>query len=270
MTALSGFLNEVRRVKRDEVKARASRAPLQELRARLRDLPAPRPFRQALETIVATAGTRPHIKLIAELKKASPSGGVLRQDFDPVKIAAIYEEHGASALSVLTDESFFQGHLETLTAVRPVTRLPLLQKDFVLDEYQIVEARVHGADAVLLIVAMLEPRQLADYQAVAAGYGMDALVEVHTLKELERALATEASLIGINNRDLDTFTTDLATTVHLMQEVPPGHTVVGESGIETRRDIQRLEDAGVQAVLVGEAFMRSPDIGKKVKELLGR
>lgn len=263
---ISGFLTEVRRAKQAEVKARAGRTPLADLKARIRDLSAPRPFTAAL-----TAG--PGLSLIAELKKASPSGGVLREDFDPLKIAAIYEEHGASALSVLTDTPFFQGRLETLKDLKsgptPPTRLPLLQKDFLLDEYQVVEARAFQADAVLLIVAILEPRQLADYLALAADLGMDALVEVHTAKELEQALKVEARLIGINNRDLDTFTTDLETTIRLMKEVPSGHTVVSESGIETRRDVERLLVAGVQAVLIGEAFMRSPDIGEKMKELLG-
>jgi len=210
------------------------------------------------------------IALIAEVKKASPSAGVIRPDFDPVQIARDYEAAGASCLSVLTDEKFFQGSLDYLRQIRAAVKLPLLRKDFIIDEYQIHEARVAGADAVLLIAACLEKQQIEDYLGIARLLGLDVLVESHTYKELDKALRAGATLVGINNRDLTTFTVSLQTTLNLLKDIPDDSTVVSESGIRTRDDVVKLHQAGVDAVLVGESLMREKDIGKKVKELLGR
>ncbi len=207
------------------------------------------------------------LRLIAEIKKASPSQGLIRADFDPVTIARSYQAAGAHALSVLTERSFFQGDPAFLDEVRKAVPLPILQKDFVVDEFQIYEARVLGADAVLLIVAALEDAQLREYLHVASEVGVASLVEVHDEKELARVAET-ASLIGINNRDLVTFETDLATTERLMREMPAGRVVVSESGVATRDDVRRLAALGVNAVLIGETFMRAPVIEDKVRELM--
>ncbi len=210
------------------------------------------------------------IRLIAEVKKASPSKGVIRQDFDPVRIAGVYEESGASCLSVLTEKKYFQGSLEYLGAVRKAVTLPLLRKDFIIDEYQIFEARAAGADAILLIAACLDRRQLEDYLGMAAGLGLAVLVESHTYAELDKTLRAGARIVGINNRDLASFKVSLQTTFDLLKEIPDDRIVVSESGISTRDDVVKLEKAGVDAVLVGESLMREKDIGKKVKELLGK
>jgi indole-3-glycerol phosphate synthase len=210
------------------------------------------------------------IRLIAEVKKASPSKGVIRDEFDPVTIAQIYEESGASSLSVLTESRFFQGSLAYLGLIRKAVKLPLLRKDFIIDEYQIHEARAAGADAILLIAACLEKHQIEDYLAIAQQLGLDVLVESHTYKELDRSLRAGAMLVGINNRDLTTFTVSLQTTLDLLNDIPDDRIVVSESGVRTRDDVVKLHQAGVDAVLVGESLMREKDIGRKVKELLGR
>jgi indole-3-glycerol phosphate synthase len=210
------------------------------------------------------------VSLIAEVKKASPSKGIIREDFDPVKIARIYEECLASAISVLTDKAFFQGDLEYLTLIREAVKIPLLRKDFIIDEFQIYEARAFGADAILLIVSILDKTQLAEYQHLANELGLDSLIEVHTEKEVEKAIYADANIIGINNRDLSTFETNIDTTAHLIKLIPDDKIVVSESGISTRDDILTLKDQGVDAVLIGETLMKSDDIGKKIKELLGK
>ena len=212
--------------------------------------------------------------MIAEVKKASPSAGVICKDFDPVRIAREYEAAGASCLSVLTDEKFFQGSLANLKQIRESVKLPLLRKDFIIDERQILEAIEWGADAILLIVAILEDRQLADYQALASAAGLAALVEVHDEAELERALATGARLIGVNNRNLKTFEVDLGTTERLAAKVRhdvPGadRFLVAESGIHSRADVDRLRGCGACAILVGESLMRGGNIALKARELLG-
>lgn len=209
------------------------------------------------------------IRLIAEVKKASPSHGVIREDFDPVTIARIYEESGAACLSVLTDTTFFQGNLGYLARIRKAVNLPLLRKDFIIDEYQIHEARAAGADAILLIAACLEKRQIEDYLGIAGQLSLDVLVESHTRQELDTSLQAGAMLVGINNRDLTTFLVSLQTTLDLLKDIPDDRTVVSESGITTRDDVVKLSEAGVDAVLVGESLMREKDIGRKVKELLG-
>jgi indole-3-glycerol phosphate synthase len=213
-------------------------------------------------------GELPHI--IAEVKKASPSKGVIRADFDPVAIARRYEEAGASAISVLTEEKFFQGSLAYLTACRDAITIPVLRKDFIIDEYQITEARAAGADAVLLIAALLDTDTLRAFREQAESIGMSALVEVHDENELESALSSDAMIIGINNRNLQTFQVSLETTYRLVKGIPSDKTIVSESGIATNDDLQRLADAGVHAALVGESLMRAGDPGQKLMELMGK
>ena len=207
------------------------------------------------------------LALIAEVKRASPSAGLIARDFDPVRIATRYEAAGANALSVLTDEKFFQGHLDHLRAIRDAVDLPILRKDFVLDEVQIYEASAAGADAILLIVAALAQDDLVRLLDVAAACQLDALVEVHTLEELDRALETDARIIGINNRNLATFQVDLATTETLSEQVPPGILLVSESGIRTAGDSRRLRASGADAILVGETLMRTDDVAREVAAL---
>jgi indole-3-glycerol phosphate synthase len=250
--------------KRQEV-ARARQAmPLAELRRTLEALPPTRDLRQALSTRLGQ-GTR----IIAEIKKASPSAGLIRADFNAVAIASTYARHGAAAISVLTDSKFFQGELTFLSAVRQQVHLPLLRKDFIVDPYQLYEARWHGADAVLLIAAALDVPVLADLAALSLELGLEPLLEVHTAAELEKALACPGRVIGINNRDLHTFHTDVATTLELLRQVPDGYLVVSESGFKDRATIERLEAHGVAAFLIGESLMREPDIGAKLDELRG-
>jgi indole-3-glycerol phosphate synthase len=212
---------------------------------------------------------QPGLRVIAEVKKASPSAGVIRADFDPAKIALTYERHGADCISVLTDEHFFQGHLSYLTAIREVSRLPALRKEFVLDRYQLVEARAAGADAILLIAEILPGDRLKTLFDQATGLGLHVLVELHDADQLSRVIDCGATLIGINNRDLRTFQTTLDHTLDLLPNVPPGRGVISESGIKTNADMRRLEAAGVKGVLVGESLMRAPDIGQALDALLG-
>jgi len=249
--------------KREELAAAQAALPLAGLRATMRDAPTPRSFADALRG--------PAAGLIAEVKKASPSRGLLREDFDPVALAKTYAGAGAVAISVLTDEKHFQGTLGHLAAIRQALPdgPPLLRKDFLFDEYQLYEARLHGADAVLLITAILEPAVLAQLIAQAKSLGVDALVEVHNERELEQALAASAEIIGINNRDLRTFDVDLATTERLAPLVPAGAVIVAESGIFTRDDILRLRACGVHAVLIGEALVTALDPAAKIRELFG-
>jgi len=219
------------------------------------------------------APRRGQVGLIAEVKKASPSEGVIRENFDPVAIAKTYEAAGASCLSVLTDREFFQGSLDHLRAVREAVALPLLRKDFMIDERQLPEAIEHGADAILLITACLDDAQLAHLHRLATGAGLAALVEVHNEAELDRALAIDARLVGVNNRDLANFTVDLGTTERLAKRLAESggseKVLVAESGIHTRADVERLEACGAKAILVGTALMRQPDIAAKAAELLG-
>jgi indole-3-glycerol phosphate synthase len=233
------------------------------LRSRLRDAPPVRDFFAPL----AAAGP---IKLIAEVKKASPSKGVIRADFDPVAIAKTYEAHGAACLSVLTDEQYFQGSLETLRSVRQAVGIPVLRKDFILDSYQLLEARAAGADAVLLIAECLDDCQLRKLHNEAIEMGMTPLAEFYEPHNLDRILAAGAALVGVNNRDLRTFQVDLGHTIRMRSAVPLDCVLVGESGIDSRADVLRLQEAGVEAMLVGECLMREADIGRAVDRLLGR
>jgi indole-3-glycerol phosphate synthase len=257
-------LAEILAHKREEVAAAKARVAPAALAARARAISEPtRGFRRAL----LAGGTSPRV--IAELKRRSPSKGEIRRDFDPVAIARAYEAGGAAALSVLTDERFFGGSLAVLESVRRATRLPLLRKDFVLEAYQLDEARVAGADAILLIVAALAPADVGRLREHALGLGLDALVEVHDEAELDVAKGAGADLIGTNNRDLATFHTDLAVTERLARRVPEGALVVAESGIFGREDLARLQRAGAAAFLVGESLMREPDPGLALRRLLG-
>lgn len=208
------------------------------------------------------------IALIAEVKKASPSAGVICRDFDPVRIAKEYEAAGASCLSVLTDEKFFQGSLDYLRQIRAAVKLPLLRKDFIIDERQILEAIEWGADAILLIVSILDDERLKKFHELAKEAGLAALVEVHDAPELERALKIGAELIGVNNRDLKTFKVDLATTEKLASRLDTGKLLVAESGIHTRADVERLQKCGAKAILVGESLLRGGEIRAKIRELL--
>lgn len=245
------------------------RQDVAEARARvsIADLERSELYAQARRGFRAALGSRSRA-IIAEVKKASPSRGVIRADFDPVAIARSYEGAGAAAISVLTEERHFQGSLEFLVAVRAATSLPLLRKDFLFDPYQVHEARAWGADAVLLIVSVLDDSELRDMRQVAEGLGLDVLVEVHDRAELDRAHASGATLIGVNNRDLRTFVTTLETTEVLAVARRPGDLLVSESGIDTREDIERLEKTGVTAFLIGESLMRAVNPGDKLRELL--
>ena len=248
--------------KQKELQIEAEQVPLATLKSKLANLPPTKDFRAA----IAQSG---NINLIAEVKKKSPSKGIIREDFDPIQIAETYAENGAAAISVLTDVRFFDGRLDYLSSIRQVVDVPLLRKDFTIDPYHIYQARVAGADAILLIVAALTKDQLREFMDIAASLSLASLVEVHTDTELEIALDVGAEIIGINNRDLRTFHTDLATTFSLQEFLPTGKVVVSESGIYTRADVESLREAGVNAILVGESLMRSPDIGEQVRKLIG-
>jgi indole-3-glycerol phosphate synthase len=258
----SSILDEIVASKRREVANARQRMPLDELEHQAAEAPPPRDF------LAALAGPGP-IQLIAEVKKASPTAKVIREDFDPIAIARTYQAHGAACLSVLTDAPYFQGHLSYLARIRASVAIPLLRKDFIIDDYQVVEARLAGADAILLIAEILDDGQLAALQARAHALGMATLVEFHKEENLPRVLASGATLVGINNRDLRRFVTDLELTFRLRDQIPPHVTLVSESGIRTRRDVERLETAGISAVLVGETLMRADDIGLAVERLLG-
>ena len=260
------ILDDIVKHKHEEVAAARASMPDAELRARLADLEdQTRGFIRSLRTTHESGWTT----VIAEVKKGSPSKGIIREDFDPLTIAETYEGAGAACLSVLTDSKYFMGHLRFLHLIREQVGLPLLRKDFICDPYQIVEARVAGADAILLIAAMLDLNQLRDFSALAAELRLDVLLEVHDERELDIALQTDCELIGINNRNLQTFVTDLATTERLLPMIPQDRFVVAESGIHTRTDIERLQQAGAGAFLIGESLMREDDIASKLKSLLG-
>lgn len=262
---MSDILDRIVAVKRDEVAAAKARRDLAALRRYAEALGGQRDFVAALRANIA--GGRAAV--IAEIKKASPSKGVLREDFRPADIAASYALHGAAALSVLTDESFFQGSATALEAARAACSIPVLRKDFMIDVYQLFETRAMGADCVLLIAAILDDAELAEFEATAFALGLAVLVEVHDERELERALKLTTPLVGINNRDLRTFEVSLDTTLAMLPRVPADRLVVSESGIHAPADIARLRAAGVHAYLVGEAFMRAPDPGAALASLVG-
>lgn len=260
---MSTILDRILARKAEEVAARQAQLPLAEIEARCADVPETRGFAAALEASM-DAG---RAAVIAEIKKASPSQGVIRADFDPAAIARSYAAGGASCLSVLTDVDFFQGSDACLQQAREACTLPVLRKDFTIDPYQVVEARAIGADCILLIVAALDDATLLELSLLAAELDLDVLVEVHDAHELERALAVPASLIGINNRDLHTFETHLETSLTLRERVPAERVLVTESGIKTPEDVAQLRGGGIGAFLVGEVFMRAADPGERLKQL---
>lgn len=260
---MADILSEIVAHKRTEVAARKAARPLAELEQATKAASAPRGFYRALMEKI-TAGLP---GVIAECKKASPSKGVIREHYDPASIAASYERGGAACLSVLTDERYFQGSDAHLVAARGACRLPVIRKDFMVDPYQVVEARALGADCILLIAACLDDVLMTELARTAEALGLDVLTEVHDRTELERAIRLRTPMIGINNRDLKRFVTDLDTTIGLLKDVPADRLVVTESGIHTREDVARMRGHAVNAFLVGEAFMRAEDPGAKLKEL---
>lgn len=257
------ILDRIVATKREEVERAKLFAPEEHLRRMVEQQPPPRDFLGAIRNA-------PSIALIAEVKKASPSKGVIRESFDPVAIAQIYEKHGAACISVLTDEPYFQGHIEFLRWVKESVQIPVLRKDFILEPYQVLEARAYGADAVLLIAECLDNEQLVHLYHEILSWGMTPLVEVYEPENVSRVIDLGASLIGINNRNLRTFEVDLEHTIRLRAKIPPDRLVVGESGIQTHEDVGRLRQAGVNAILVGESLMREADIGQAVDRLLGK
>jgi len=262
---VSDILDRIVAVKREEIAAARRLRDAASLRRDAEAQPPARDFAGALRARVAAG----EAAVIAEVKKASPSKGVLRERFEPAEIAASYQRHGAACLSVLTDQQFFQGAPDFLRAARGACALPVLRKDFIVDAWQLAESRAMGADAILLIAACLDDAQLADLEAEAHAFGMSVLVEVHDAAELDRALRLATPLVGINNRDLRTFEVRLETTLGLLGRVPPDRILVTESGILGRADVARMRAAGVHAFLVGEAFMRAPDPGRALAALFG-
>jgi len=260
---MTDILQEILAVTVREVTTARARLPIGEMQARARDAAPARDFTAALRARVE----KKQPAVIAEIKKASPSRGVIRQDFQPAEIAATYAARGAACLSVLTDESFFQGSIDALKVARAACEIPVLRKDFLIDAYQVFETRAMGADAVLLIAAVLSDTRMQEFTAIARELGMAVLVEVHDAKELDRALQLDTPLIGINNRNLTTFEVSLETTLGLRPRIPPERIVITESGIGTREDVAAMRTADVHAFLVGEAFMRAEDPGQALAEL---
>jgi indole-3-glycerol phosphate synthase len=260
-----GILDEIISRKRQRLEDAKAATSLKELRRRIGDIKKTQDF---ISAIKRSPGEK--IRLIAEIKKASPSKGVIRRDFDPKSIAALYERKNAvRAVSALTEEDFFQGNLLFLSDVKEVLSKPLLRKDFIFDEYQIYESRAYEADAILLIAAILGRNQAAEYLHLATELGLFVLFEVHNFRELETALSIETDVIGINNRDLTTLKVDINTTFELRQEIPAHKVLVSESGIKTREDVKGLEEAGIDAVLIGTSLMESDDASGKIDELVG-
>ena len=260
------ILDDIIKNKKEELEKTKAHFPIEGIMEKLNKVPRPKDFEKA---IAFHEGGPDRIRIIAEIKRASPSKGIIREYFVPGEIARGYIEGGAAAISVITEEKFFKGKLEYLTALRGNVRLPLLRKDFIVDDYQVYESRVSGADALLLIVAALSKDELKRLLELTYRLGMSALVEVHDEKELERALEVGARIIGVNNRNLKTFKTDLETTIRLAPYIPRDHVLVSESGFNTYEDIARLKEHGVEAFLIGEALMREENYIKKLRELRG-
>jgi len=255
------ILDEIIAYKKIELEEQKKLIPLDEIKQQIKGIDDIRSFKSAISGF-------DKVNLIAEIKKASPSRGVIREDFNPSAIAEIYEQNGVSAISVLTDKKFFQGDLSFLKIVRSVTsKTPILRKDFIIDEYQIFQSRLFGADAILLIANVLDLQKLNMLISIARGIGLDCLVEVHNENDLNKAIASDAEIIGINNRDLNTFTVDLKTTADLVRLIPDDKIVVSESGISSSKNVEFLKKLRVNAMLVGESLMASKDIAKKIKQL---
>jgi len=249
--------------KRDELSSLKAKRSLAELKSLAVDRDKPLDFPAAIRR-----GDSGGTKIIAEIKRMSPSKGLIREDFDPVSIAKIYQAGGVAAVSCLTEKNFFGGDIKYLLDVRPELKVPLLRKDFIFDEYQIVESRAFGADTFLLIAAILEKNQMKEYIAMGRDLGMEPLVEIHSAEELDFISDSDALIIGVNNRNLKSFVTDIKVTEELIERIEPGHIVVSESGIFNRNDIERLESLGVDAFLIGEAIMKEDDISSKLSALL--
>jgi len=260
-----GILDRIVEAKKESLNTVRAKAPLRDLKRGIGYVEKPRDFTGALKR-----KSGENIGLIAEIKRTSPSKGLIRKDFNHISIGRIYEEKAVDAVSVLTEEDFFQGSLQFIPQVKQVLTKPVLRKDFIFDEYQIYEARANEADAVLLIAAILGKNQAAEYLHLSTELGMSVLFEVHDLKELETALLIDCPIIGINNRNLKTLQIDIQTTFDLKKEMPPQKIIVSESGIRTRADVQLLEDAGIDAMLIGTSLMEAEDIGKKIDELTGK
>ncbi|MCK5595585.1 indole-3-glycerol phosphate synthase TrpC [bacterium] len=257
------ILDKIVENKIQEVKNRKTEEPVAALKGKIDISDKPRDFASAISK-------QGKMNLIAEIKKASPSAGVIREDFSVERIAEVYKMAKVDTISVLTDKKFFQGEIEYLNVAKNAANVPILRKDFIVDEYQIYESRAYKADAILLIVRILERSQLADYLAITAELGMAALVEVHSERELERALYCDAEIIGINNRDLDTLETNIETSFRIKREVSEDKIVVSESGIKTRNDVEKLYKYGIHAILVGETLIKSDDIESEIRKLVGK
>jgi indole-3-glycerol phosphate synthase len=258
-----GILDEIVSRKKQKLRDVKSRVSVGELKSKISDARPKRDFRSAIER-----GPEGKIRLIAEIKKASPSKGLIRRDFDHISIAEIYEKKAVNAVSVLTEEDFFMGRLSFLPDIRKIVSRPVLRKDFIFDEYQIYESLAYEADAILLIAAILDRNQAAEYLALAEELGLSVLFEVHDFRELEIALAVNSNIIGINNRNLSTLEIDMNTTFALKREIPAGRIVVSESGIKTAQDVRKLQEAGIDAMLIGTSFMETVDTGKKIDEFM--
>ena len=259
------ILNKIITNKKEDLQSIKNSLPLSELKARAKDAASTRSFRAAIQREEGSP-----VRLIAELKKASPSKGLIRKDFNLSEIVSVYNKKDVAAISVITEERFFSGKLDYLNKARKRTSKPILRKDFIIDEYQVYETRVNNADAILLIVAALEKNQLSDLYELSKNLSLDCLVEIHDWKELDTALYCGAEIIGINNRDLKTLNISLRNTIDLLRDIPDDRIVVSESGIDTRADVEAIEATRTDAILVGSSIMRSDDIGKKIDELMGR